>query len=204
MKKLLLLITILAIGGTGWYVYNKNREVPVQNSQQNQPIEHSQSNGYEGWGEYCDDSVKACIKYPSDWIKSEYGGLQNTSCTQYVSLTGSTIKDAGKARAYIASVDNLEDPDLDLKILGIIVDTRPSYSVYDSSYVKANNIESHKSYEIDYINHRFDGKNGEVGLDGTPCADGYKLISTFEQAKSWFSSNDGQIVFRVIRSFFYK
>lgn len=209
---IVLVLVLVAIAAISVLVYQRYRTTSkptgainssqAANQQKNKTT--PQPDPYKGWKTYCDSTVKACIKYPSDWVASQYGGLENPACTEYVSLTGPTSKDGGEGSAYIASIDNFSTPLSDLKILGMVINGYPTYSVYNATYISENNIQVGTTQTVAYINHRFTGKTGDAGLVGTPCAKGSEKITTSNQARAWFDSSEGKAVLKVVQSLYYQ
>ncbi len=204
----LVVLVIGALAAIGLLVYLQHTTtkptVATNSQQKSTTVTHPPTDPYQGWQTYCDSTVKACIKYPSDWVASQYGGLENPACTEYASLTGPTSKDRGSSPAYIVSIDDLSTPVSDLKILGTVVDNKPGYSIYNASYISQNNIHVGGTQEIASANYRFTGKTGDAGLVGTPCANGYAAITTSDQAKAWFNSTEGKTVLKVVQSLYYQ
>jgi hypothetical protein len=206
---LVITIVLLAIAGVSWRVLASNKNTTdnhANNKQTNLSSNNSKqtTDPYAGWKTYCSTTVKACFKYPSDWAQSKYGGFENSTATEYVSLNDPTTKDGGSGTAYIASIEDFNSSIKDLKILGIIVDNKPSFNVYNTSYISSNIIKVGETKDIDYVNHMFLGKTGLAGLVGTPAVNGYASMHTIDQAKSWFNSNEAGTVLKVLQSFYYQ
>ncbi|HSX45349.1 MAG TPA: hypothetical protein VLF39_04585 [Candidatus Saccharimonadales bacterium] len=208
IEGLLILVIVGLIGFVGWYVWKSQKDTTKTLNDTNQGVGQTAkttNSFYNGWKMTCDSNVKACYKHPTDWVADQYNtGLENPAQTEYVSLTGPTIKDGGSGSAYIVSIDDLNPAIVDLKILGTIVDNRPNYSIYNASYISSNNIKVGATQDIDYTNHRFTGKTGEAGFDATPDSKGYASIKTLDQAKAWFNSDEAKTVLKVIQSFKYQ
>lgn len=209
IEAVIIIAAVGIIGVAGWFVYQHDHTKVTNTAasttqQKTTTVTQINADPYAGWQSYCDTTVKTCIKYPSDWVASPYGGLENPACTEYAALTGSTVKDRGSSTAYIASIDDLKTPMADLKILGTVVDNKPEYSVYNTSYISENNLHVGATQEIAYANYTFTGKTGDASVVGTPCANGYAAISTAEQAKAWFNTAEGKTVLKVVQSFSYQ
>ncbi len=216
MGVLLTVVVVVAVVGTGAYLYHKhsvdNKKVNsttssttnTTTSTNHQGLNTAGTDPYAGWKTYCVPTVKACVKYPSDWVTSQYGGLQNSACTEYASLTGPTNKDTSSDIAYIVSIDDFSTSISSLKIVGMVVNNKPSYSVYNAPYLSQNNIQVGATQAIADVNYNFTGNTGNAGLVGTPCANGYSSITTLDQAKDWFNTAEGKTVLKVIQSFYYE
>jgi hypothetical protein len=208
---ILLIVVLACLGFTGYNVMNKKAVIKNQTmAATQQPEDKNQGiqkikDEYEGWKTTCDDIVRACYKHPADWATDQYNtGLENPAHTEYVSLSGSTVKDGGSGSAYIASIVDLSTPIADLKIVGTVIENQPSYAIYNTSYLSANNVKVGNTQDISYINHRFSGKTGDASFDGTPSSGGYASIKTLDQAKAWFNTTEARTVLKVIQSFYYQ
>ena len=214
IEVLIVIALAVVVAGAGLYLYHKhadnNKKTTTSSSTKSSTSANQQgsntanSDPYSGWRTYCDSTVKACIKYPSDWVASQYGGLQNSACTEYASLTGPTNKDRASDTAYIASIGALATPVSDLKIVGMVVNNKPSYAVYNDSYLTQNNIQVGATQAIADVNYNFTGTTSDAALVGTPCANGYSTITTLGQAKDWFNTTDAKTVLKVVQSLYYQ
>ena len=208
---LLGIVTIAVVMGGAWYIWTHRSKSNRQQTALSAITHNKQavapapaSDPYAGWKTYCDDSVKACIQHPSGWQMLGDGALENPTCTAYVSMAGPTVKDGGGGTGYIASIDNLKIPFEDLKVVGIIVDSQPMYSIYNGSYLEKYGISAGQVHEIGYANYRFNGKTGDAALDATPCTNGYAAIKNFEQAKAWFGTAEARDCLKILQSFYYE
>jgi hypothetical protein len=88
--------------------------------------------------------------------------------------------------------------------VGYVVNDKPQYAVYDTSYVSTNGMEAGKTVTIVDGNYAFDAKTGTASLDATPGANGYAQITSAEQAKAWFSSQSAVTGLQILKSFYYE
>lgn len=159
---------------------------------------------YNGWDTKCVNALKACIKVPSGWISNPYGGYENTAKTQYAELAVENVKDNSSADALIVSIDELATPNSSLKVVGLIFGSKPTYAIYDTNYISANQLKVGATKNILIGNYTFTGPTGQASLVGTPDDNGIKAITSISQARAWFATTDAQQVLKVVRSFYYQ
>lgn len=159
---------------------------------------------YNGWNTNCVKALKACIKTPPDWVANQYNGYENQAQTQYAALSLENVKDQSKADALIVSVDDFVVSNSNLKVVGLIVSNKPSYAVYDTSYINSNGIKPGATVNILVGSYTFSGSTGMASLVGSADTNGTKAITTVDAARAWFVSADAQQVFKVVRSFYYQ
>lgn len=212
----MVIIVIAAAGGVGAYVYHKNHKAKTTSSTSTSSSTTGPKTGstggtttdpYAGWKTYCDSTTSSCVKYPSTWISVTGfpGAFENFAKTAYISLEAGTSKDRAQDAAYIYSVESLPTSGSPLDIVGYVVGNKPGFAVYDSSYVSANNIKTGTTVQLVDGNYAFNAKNAStVSLVATPDTEGYATITTSEQAKAWFTTQEAQDGLLVMKSFYYK
>jgi len=158
------------------------------------------------WKTTCDTELKACYKYPSDWVAAQYVGIENTAETAYVRYQNPDNKDQAVDSAYIVSIDDLATPNQGLKVVGYVIENRPGYIVYDASIVAADNLTIGQTTELVTGNPTFSGKSGHesVTFVATPNTNGQTAITTQEQAKTWFSTPEAKECLKILQSFHYQ
>lgn len=217
---LLVALVIALVCGGGYYVYSRNHKKSAaainkpnsNNASQTPSKDNTQAantelaDPYVGWKNFCDTTLKACFKYPSDWtpVVGSTNAFENSSQTGYASLTGPTIKDGGSENAYIAKVEDTTPPIDGLKVVGFFSeDSKPIYQIHDSS-LSFDQLIVGSTIKFPSINYRFNDKYGNhIGLSVTPNINGYAAITNAEQAKAWFNSDEGKTGLKIAQSFYY-
>ena len=201
------IVVIAAVMAVGLLVYaNNNQEADNDRFVSNNTKKSKVADPYKGWKTQCDPEIKACYRYPADWIKSQYGGLENTAKTAYFSYQSHNTKDQSEGTAYIATIEDLVDPNQGLEIIGYITNNKPVYVIFDSSYVTEKKLMTNATSVIVDGNPTFKGRSGndDVTFVATPNVSGYAAIKDFEQAKAWFSTPEAKMGLKILQSFYYQ
>ena len=91
-----------------------------------------------------------------------------------------------------------------LDIVGYIINNQPGYAVYNTSYITANDIKADSTVQLVYGNYAFDAKIGSITLLASAGAKGYEPITTMDQAKAWFSTDNAKTDLLILKSFYYQ
>lgn len=215
---LAVIVVLAAAGGVGAYVYHKNHKAKTTTSSTGNSTSTGTKTGstsgttqtsdpYAGWKTYCDGTASSCIKYPSTWIAVNGfpGAFENSTNTAYISLEAGTSKDRAQATAYIYSVEGLSTSGPSLDIVGYVVGNKPAFGVYNSAYVSTNDIKAGATAQLVDGNYAFNAKDrSTISLIATPGAAGYAAITTSDQARAWFTTQEAQDALLVMRSFYYQ
>lgn len=212
IEALIALVVIAVIGLGGWMVWRHSHQQKkaaatktAAPSADKKTSDMQSADPYAGWKSYCDTELKACYKYPNDWVRSQYGGWQNAADTAYFNLVGSN-KDQATDDVYIAAIEDLANTGEGLKVVGFVKGNIPTYVVYEESVVSGQHLAVGQTVQLVTVNPTFSGKG--VGKDltfsATPGAKGIAAITTPEQAKSWFATPEARQCLRILQSFNYQ
>lgn len=204
---LMLISFILGFGGA--YFINQKGSTTADNSfltsHTKLPAKTKTNPIYNGWDAYCKPDAGTCIRYPSDWTANEIEGFENSSQTAFVTMSLAATKDRSTGVGYIASISDLTIPNPNLKVLGVVVGNRPTYAIYDTAYIKQNDLKVGDTKPILIGAYTFTNNSGALmDVVGTPDAAGYAAISDSASAQAWFKSANGQLVLKAVQSFYYQ
>jgi hypothetical protein len=210
IEAIIVLVVVTVIGLGGWWVWRHNhqpKKMPMaSNSSTSQTGKQQQSSNtqpadpYAGWKTSCDAVLKACYKYPNDWVQAQYGGWQNTANTAYFNFAA-TNKDQATNNVYIAAIEDLANKNQNLKIVGTIDDNVPGYTVYDASVITDKHVAIGQFAQLITVNPTF---NKDITFVATPGASGIAAITSPAQAKAWFSTPEAQQCLKILQSFYYQ
>lgn len=141
---IIIAVVVLAIiGYVGYRVYIANTNKPTStinttannqtgNNTQNLNNQTQPTVPYAGWKTYCDATKKACFKYPADWTISTHSDnginsavVKNSNNNLEVDYSGYYATDGRDTSYYIASIDDLAQPNASWKVVGRIVSSDP-------------------------------------------------------------------------------
>src|SRR5579862_5889270 len=117
---------------------------------------------YNGWQTYCKTDVGACYKYPADWTANVVNGYENKAQTEFVAMTKEPTKDSSLSDAYVVSIDDLAIANKNLKVVGLVVGMRPSYAIYDESYLTTNDIKAGETKNMTVGTYTFTSNAGQL------------------------------------------
>lgn len=197
----------LAAGGFGNIIICKIKKTAQNTSHtgdKQATYTQTQADPYKGWKSNCDASLKACYKYPNNWVQSQYGGWQNIADTAYFNIVANN-KDQSTNTIYVAAIEDLVDSSQGLKIVGTVENHLPSYTIYDASIVTDKHLVVGQTAELVTTNPTFKGKgiDKDITFNATPGTTGIASITNAEQAKAWFATPDAQQCLKILQSFKY-
>jgi len=114
---ILALVIILGIGGTGWYVWQKNHKKSHPHHSTGQPNpadirkeeELSQEDAYEGWNQHNNTTYGISFRYPSDWNVEEGTYNSPSSATNQEFAINLKRNEEAKYNATITTEINNQD-----------------------------------------------------------------------------------------------
>lgn len=226
IEAFLILIIVALVGGVSFVVYKDNHKINTAAAITTTATTSTvQTNPYAGWKTFCDSNFNYCFKYPADWTLTNYSGnyvtVVNPAKSVYVSYDDPFEGDGQAVTYYTYGVYDIATSDTGLKVIsgyqvnntGLIY---PEDDIFNTSQLQSPNQfvagkesqsalpsvfspENNKNAFVQFTANPIDTSKAtaQVPLPG-------KGFATTDQAKSWFTSNDGKTSLLIMRSFYVK